>query len=75
MFDMIRKITEFNSHHSQFDLFDKVVQPVLLYGCEICGNKGFEVIIRLKTILGSTTPNFILRKMSKRDVVTCLSVF
>lgn len=44
MFDMIRKIAEFNLRHSQFDVFDKVVQPVVSYGCEICGIKKEEII-------------------------------
>lgn len=67
MFDMTKKITEFNLHHSQFDVFDKVVQPVVPYGCEICGIKKRRNNT-LKTILRSTF-------LGKTDVVKCLSVF
>lgn len=59
MFDMTKKITEFNLHHSQFD--------VVSYGCEICGIKKRRNNT-LKTILRSTF-------LGKTDVVKCLSVF
>ena len=38
MYGAIRKIRQYNLFvESQLDLFDKVVAPVLLYGCEIWG--------------------------------------
>lgn len=66
MYGVIRKIRNFNLPlNCQFDLFDKVVLPVLLYGCEIWGFENLDIIERvhlkfLKTVLNlrSTTPNF-----------------
>ena len=51
----------------QIELFDKMVKPVLLYGCEIWGFGNVEIIDRvflkfLKMILGikQSTPNFMV---------------
>ena len=41
---VIRKIRLFNSISCQFDLFDKVVLPVLIYGCEIWGYENLQVV-------------------------------
>lgn len=44
MYSVIRKIRQFNLPvDCQFDLFDKIVIPVLLYGCEIWGYENIEV--------------------------------
>lgn len=41
MYGVIRKIRQFNL---PLDLFDKVVMPVLLYGCEVWGFENIETI-------------------------------
>lgn len=44
MYRVIRKIRQFNLPvDCQFDLFDNIVVPVLLYGCEILGYENIEV--------------------------------
>ena len=58
MHGVIRKIRQFNLPiDCQLDLFDKIVIPVLLHRCEICGYENQELIERihlkfLKFILG-----------------------
>lgn len=45
MYGVIRKIRQFNLPvDCQLDLFDKVVMPVLLYGCEVWGFENIETI-------------------------------
>jgi hypothetical protein len=66
MYGVIRKIRQFNLPiEQQFDLFDKVVKPVLLYGCKIWGYENLDIIERvhlkfLKYILcmKSSTPSY-----------------
>ena len=68
MYGVIRKIRQFNLPiECQLDLFDKVVTPILLYGCEIWGYENMDIIERvhlkfLKTIfnLKSSTPNYMI---------------
>ena len=68
MYGIIRKIRQFNLPlEQQFDLFDKVVMPVLLYGCEIWGYENVDIIERvhlkfLKYILcmKSSTPSYMV---------------
>ena len=68
MYGVIRKIRQFNLPiDCQLDLFDKIVIPVLLYGCEIWGYENLELIERihlkfLKFILGlkSSTPSYMV---------------
>ena len=48
MYGIIKKIREFNlSLECQLDLFDKVVEPVLLYGSEVWGFEKLDLIERL----------------------------
>ena len=68
MYGVIRKIRQFNLPiDCQLDLFDKIVIPVLLYGCEIWGYENLELIERIhlkfhKFILGlkSSTPLYMV---------------
>ena len=68
MYGIIRKIREFKLPvECQFDLFDKVVVPVLLYGSEVWGYERLEMIERLhlkylKYIfnLKSSTPSYMV---------------
>jgi hypothetical protein len=74
MYGVIRKIRQFNLPiQQQFDLFDKVVKPVLLYGCEIWGYENLDIIERvhlkfLKYILcmKSSTPSYMVYGESGR---------
>ena len=48
MYGVIRKIRLFNLPIScQFDLFDKVVLPVLIYRCEIWGCENLQIVERI----------------------------
>ena len=65
LYGIIRKIREFKLPvECQFDLFDKVVVPVLLYGSEVWGYERLEIIERLhlKYIfnLKSFTPSYMV---------------
>ena len=68
MYGVIRKIRQFNLPlECQLDLFDKIVVPVLLYGCEIWGFESLDIIERihlkfLKYIfnLKSSTPTYMM---------------
>ena len=68
MYGVIRKIRQFNLPlECQLDLFDKIVVPVLLYGCEIWGFESLDIIERihlkfLKYIfnLKSSTPTYMV---------------
>lgn len=68
MYGVIRKIRQLNLPvECQLDLFDKVVMPVLLYGCEVWGFENIETIERihlkfLKHILNlkSCTPSYMV---------------
>ena len=65
MFSLIRKCRKLNLPISvQLELFEKCVQPVLLYGCEVWGYQSLELVTRfqlrfLKLVLGvnKTTPS------------------
>ena len=62
MYGLIRKIREFKLPiECQFDLFDKVVVPVLLYGSEVWGYERLEMI-ECKYIfnLKSSTPSYMV---------------
>lgn len=68
MYGVIRKIRQFNLPVTcQLELFDKMVVPVLLYGCEVWGFEKLDSIERvhlkfLKHILclKSSTPNYMV---------------
>lgn len=69
MYGVIRKIRHFNLlGNCQFDLFDKAVSSVLLYGCEIGDFENLDIkrvhLKFLKTVLNvrSTTPNMMYGK-------------
>ena len=48
MYDVIREIRQFNlPFECQLDLFDKVVLPVLLYGCEVWVYENIDIIERV----------------------------
>jgi hypothetical protein len=48
MYEAIQKIRQYNSSvECQFHLFDKVVAPVLLYGCEIWRFENLDIIERV----------------------------
>ena len=48
MFAVLKKSRLFNlSIDSQLDLFDKILKPILLYGCEIWGFSNLDTIERL----------------------------
>lgn len=48
MYSIIRKIRLFNLPiEQQFNLFDKVVVPILLYGCEIWGYENIDIIEKI----------------------------
>ena len=68
MYAIIRKTRELNlSIDCQLDMFDKMVVPILLYGCELWGFENLDIIERLhlkfcKFILRlkSSTPNYMI---------------
>lgn len=74
MYSIIRKIRLFNlPMEQQFDLFDKVVVPVLLYACEIWGYENIDIIekIHLKFLkyilcMKSSTPSYMVYGESGR---------
>ena len=67
MYDIIRKGRIHNlSIECQLDLFDKIVKPILLYGCEVWGFGNNLIIVRIhikfcKILLGvkKSTPDFM----------------
>ena len=68
MYDIIRKGKVHNlSIECQLDLFDKIVKPILLYGCEVWGFGNNSIIERVhikfcKILLGvkKSTPDFMI---------------
>ena len=68
MYDVLKKGRLHNlSVGCQYDLFDKIVKQILLYGCEIWGFSNLEIIERLhlkfcKILLGlkKSTPSFMV---------------
>ena len=68
MYEVIKKGRKHNlSISCQLDLFDKLVQPILLYGCEIWGFGNNEILERVQLKfcklllrLKTTTPNCIV---------------
>lgn len=68
MYGVIKKIRQFNLPVTcQLELFDKMVVPVLLYGCEVWGFEKLDSIerVRLKFLkyilcLKSSTPNYMV---------------
>jgi hypothetical protein len=68
MYEVLKKGRLHNlSIKSQYDLFDKIVKPILLYGCEIWGFGNIDIIERVhlkfcKLILNlkKSTPNFMI---------------
>ena len=48
MYEILKKGRKFNlSISCQYDLFAKIVRPILLYGCEIWGYTNVEMIERV----------------------------
>jgi hypothetical protein len=48
MYEVLRKGRIHNlSIKCQLDLFDKIIKPILLYGCEICGFGKSDIIERV----------------------------
>jgi hypothetical protein len=74
MHGAIKKIRQFDLYvECQLDLFDKIVVPFLLYGCEIWDYENLYIIERvhfkfLKTIfnLKSSTPSYMINGESGR---------
>ena len=68
MYAISRKTRELNlSIDCQLDMFDKMVIPILLYGCELWGFENLDIIERLhlkfcKFILRlkSSNPNYMI---------------
>ena len=68
MYEILKKGRKFNlSISCQYDLFEKIVRPILLYGCEIWGYTNVEMIERVhlkfcKLLLGvkKSTPSFMI---------------
>lgn len=66
----------------QFDLFDKTVTPVLLYGCEIWGFENTDILERLhlkfcKYVLGvnsSTTNNMVYGELGRYPIKISVEV-
>ena len=68
MYDVLKKGRMYNlSVSCIYDLFDKIVVPILLYGCEIWGFTNIQVIERLHLkfckmplCLKKSTPNYMV---------------
>ena len=68
MYEIIKKSRKLNlSIDTQIDMFDKMVTPILLYGCELWGFENVDIIERLhlrfcKLVLNlkKSTPNFMI---------------
>ena len=68
IYDIFKKGHMFNlSIKCQYDLFDKIVKPILLYGCEIWGYCNLDIIERAhlkfcKLLLNvkKSTPNYMI---------------
>ena len=68
MYGAIAKCREHNlSMECKFDIFDKAIKPVILYGCEVWGFCNYKLLEQLhlkfcKHVLGlkSSTPNFMV---------------
>ena len=68
MFALLKTSTLFNlSIDCQLDLFDKILKPILLYGCEIWGFSNLDTIERLHLkfcqyvlCVCKSTPNFMV---------------
>ena len=68
MYEVLKKGRTHNlSIRCQYDLFDKIVKSILLYGCEILGFINFDIIekmhlkfCKLLLKLEKSTPNFMI---------------
>jgi hypothetical protein len=68
MFAVLKKCRQLNlSIDCQLDMFDKIIKPILLYGCEIWGFSNLDIIERLhlkfcKYVLSvnKSTPSFMI---------------
>jgi hypothetical protein len=66
------------SINCQLDLFDKMVKPTLLYGCEICGYGNIEIIERVPITfcklllqLKNSTPTYMIYGESSEVILLC----
>ena len=48
--------------HFQLDLFDKIVKPILLYGCEVWGVENNGIVERICKILLHVKNNYGIRR-------------
>ena len=48
--------------HFQLDLFDKIVKPILLYGCEVWGVGNNDIVERICKILLYVKKNYGIRR-------------
>jgi hypothetical protein len=53
MYEVLKKGRLHNlSVKGQYDLFDKIVKPILLYGCEIWGFSNIELLESIHSLIG-----------------------
>ena len=49
LFSLLKKIRSLSLHYDiQIDMFNEMVKPILLYGCEIWGMGNFDVLERIQ---------------------------
>ena len=48
LFSLFKKIRSLPPYDIQIDMFNKMVKPVILYGCEIWGMENFDVLERIQ---------------------------
>ena len=59
------------SINCQLYLFDKMVRPTLLYGCEIRGLRTYIEIIERLLQLKNLTPTYMIFSESWEDILLC----
>jgi hypothetical protein len=71
MYEVLKKGRLHNlSIKSQYDLFDKIVKPILLYGCEIWGFGNIDIIerVHLKFCKSILNLNYMFVRNSGLDI-------
>ena len=64
MYDVLKKGRKLNlSVKCQYDLFDKIVKPILLYGCEVWGNTNTDIIERVHLKFCKMLLNLLKKKV------------